>query len=87
MLRSPGLEVNTNRALPDRTVVIADDHAPTRRLIRAALEPDGWTVEEAADGSDACDLVQRLQPDIVVLDVGMPTLDGFQACARMRTAE
>ena len=84
MLRSPGLEVNTNRALPDRTVVIADDHAPTRRLIRAALEPDGWTVEEAADGSDACDLVQRLQPDIVVLDVGMPTLDGFQACARLR---
>ena len=84
VLRSPGLEVNTNRALPDRTVVIADDHAPTRRLIRAALEPDGWTVEEAADGSDACDLVQRLQPDIVVLDVGMPTLDGFQACARLR---
>lgn len=66
-------------------MVVADDHAPTRRLIRAALEPDGWIVEEAEDGAQACELVLRLQPDIVLLDVSMPTMDGFQVCARLRT--
>ena len=68
-----------------RTVLVADDDEPTRILVRAALEPDGWTVEEAADGTDACESIDRVQPDIVLLDVGMPNLDGFEACARLRT--
>ena len=42
-------------------------------------------MEEAADGLEACGSVERVQPDIVVLDVGMPNLDGFEACARLRT--
>jgi PAS domain S-box-containing protein len=67
------------------TVVVADDDAPTRRLIRAALEPDGWTVEEAVDGVHACELTERLHPEIVMLDVDMPRMDGFAACARLRT--
>ena len=67
-----------------RTVVVADDDAPTRVLIRAALEPDGWTVVEASDGVEACESVERLRPDLVVLDVGMPNLDGLGACARLR---
>lgn len=66
-------------------MVVADDDAPTRSLIRAALEPDGWTVEEAVDGAHACELTERLQPDIVLLDVGMPKLDGLEACARLRS--
>ena len=66
-------------------VLVADDDEPTRVLLRAALEPDGWTVKEAADGLDACESAERVQPDIVVLDVGMPNLDGFEACARLRT--
>ena len=72
-------------ASPKRIALVADDDAPTRVLIRAALEPDGWTVEEAADGVHACESVERVQPDIVVMDVSMPNLDGFEACARMRT--
>lgn len=72
-------------ASPKRIALVADDDAPTRVLIRAALEPDGWTVEEAADGVHACESVERVQPDIVVMDVSMPNLDGFEACARLRT--
>ena len=68
-----------------RTVVVADDDATTRILVRDALEQDGWVVEEAADGAAACDMVERLEPDVVVLDVGMPKLDGYEACARLRT--
>ena len=67
-----------------RTVLVADDDGEMRLLIRAALEQDGWTVEEASDGANACTSVQRLQPDIVLLDVGMPELDGFEVCARLR---
>ena len=68
-----------------RTALVADDDEPTRVLIRVALEPDGWTVEEAADGVGACESVKRVQPDIVVMDVSMPNLNGFEACARLRT--
>ncbi len=75
---------NTDGASASRTVLIADDDAPTRVLLRAALEPDGWTVEEAEDGAVACESVERIQPAIVLLDVGMPNLDGFEACARLR---
>ena len=79
------MSTNTSNLSSNRTVVVADDDAPTRSLIRAALEPDGWTVEEAVDGAHACELTERLQPDIVLLDGGMPKLDGFEACARLRS--
>ena len=57
----------------------------TRLVIRAALEQDGWAVEEAADGASACEAVERLQPNIVLLDVEMPELNGFDVCAHLRT--
>ena len=69
----------------DKTVVVAEDDGTTRLLIRAALEQDGWVVAEAVDGADACAVVERVQPDIILLDVSMPKLDGFEACARLRT--
>ena len=75
----------TDVAAPRRTVVVANDDATTRLLIRAALEQDGWTVEEAEDGARAYEAVERIQPNIVLLDVGMPELDGFDVCARLRT--
>lgn len=78
------MSANTSSVPSNRTVVVADDDAPIRGLIRAALEADGWTIEEAVDGAHACELAERLQPDIVVLDVGMPRMNGFEACARLR---
>ena len=79
------MSTNSAGSVSKRTVLVADDDEPTRVLLRAALEPDGWTVEEAADGLEACESVERVQPDIVVLDVSMPKLDGFEACVRLRT--
>ena len=83
--RTHSLSNNDGDAPSSQTVVVADDDTTTRILVRDALEEDGWIVEEANDGAAACEMVERLEPAIVVLDVGMPKLDGYQACARLRT--
>jgi CheY-like chemotaxis protein len=70
-----------------RTVLIADDDNAARFVIRTALEHDGWTVEEAEDGAAACASLERRQPDIVVLDVLMPKMDGVDVCAHLRTLQ
>ena len=67
-------------------VIIADDHHLVRQGIRALLEKAGdmQVVGEAADGQEAIDLVRELQPDALVLDIGMPRLNGIQAAERVR---
>ena len=62
-------------------ILLADDHEVVRRGLRALLETHaGWEVcGEAADGRAAVDLAQKLSPDIVVMDIGMPQLNGFEA--------
>lgn len=68
-------------------VVVADDHAFIRQGIRAIFEARGWTViAEASDGQQAIDLVQKLQPELVVLDISMPVLNGLQAAKAIRAA-
>ncbi len=58
-------------------VLVADDDAQMRRLVRAVLERDGAQVFEAADGLDAIDLVAQHQIDLIVLDMDMPRMDGL----------
>ncbi len=65
-------------------VLVVDDEDVMRLLARESLEQSGFEVEEAADGAEAVAVFQRTQPDIVLLDVKMPVLDGFGACARLR---
>ena len=72
------------RAEPDRVALIADDDAAMRLMVRTALEQDGWIVEEAKDGTAACAAIERSEPDVVLLDVSMPGLDGFDTCAELR---
>lgn len=67
-------------------VVLADDAADLRHLLRARLSklPDVEVVAEAADGEEAVELVARLGPDVIVMDLSMPRLDGLQAAERLR---
>jgi len=67
-------------------VIVADDHHLVRQGIRALLEraDDIEVVGEAADGQEAIELVQRLNPDVLVVDIAMPRLDGTQATERVR---
>lgn len=69
---------------PSPVALIADDDIIIRMFAREALEQAGWTVEEADNGREGLDAFQRLQPDVVLLDVMMPEMDGFAACAALR---
>lgn len=66
------------------TVVIVDDHAPFRRSARSLLELDGYVVVgEASEPLEALAVVARLQPAIVVLDIALPGLSGFEVAERL----
>ena len=65
-------------------VLLADDHQMLRQAVRRALEDAGHTViGEAADGNQAVDLCATLQPEVVLMDVSMPVLDGIEATRRI----
>ncbi len=65
---------------PVTTVVLADDHRMLRDSLRRSLEEHGFdVVGEAPDGAEAVRLVQALRPDVVLMDVSMPTMDGVEA--------
>ena len=69
-----------------RRILIADDHDAARRGIRALIETHSdWTVcAEASDGSDAVEKARRFRPDVVLLDVSMPRLNGLDAAREIR---
>ena len=68
-----------------RTVLIVDDHPSFRASARAMLESEGFVVVgEADDGASAIDAVELLAPDIVVLDVQLPDMTGFDVCAALQ---
>jgi DNA-binding response OmpR family regulator len=64
--------------------LVVDDDPVMRLLIRRALEKDGFVVHEAENGRAGVDRFALLQPDILLLDVLMPELDGFSACREIR---
>lgn len=65
-------------------VLVVDDEAPIREIVRGFLERDGMTVAEAADGPSAVEAVRAGQPDVVVLDIMLPGFDGLEALRRIR---
>jgi signal transduction histidine kinase len=65
-------------------VLVVDDEASNRELMRDLLQRQGYRVFEAADGEEALAQVEGLPPDVVVLDVMMPKLDGFETCRRLK---
>ncbi|MEM7116107.1 MAG: response regulator [Chloroflexota bacterium] len=65
-------------------VLVVDDEADTRNLFRFTLEYGGFTVREAIDGEDALAQIENGRPDVVLLDVMMPRLDGYEVCKRLR---
>ena len=67
-----------------RKVLIAEDNAVNRELLRELLETRGYTVLEACDGQEALHMIDQVQPDILLLDIGMPVLDGFAVVRKIR---
>ncbi len=67
-----------------QTVLIVDDDPQIRDVLRIALTTSGFTVSEAVDGQDALRQVGNVVPDLIVLDIGLPEMDGLAVCREIR---
>ncbi|MEP7151331.1 MAG: EAL domain-containing protein [Nitrospira sp.] len=66
-------------------ILVIDDDPVARRFVRSAVEPAGMVVQEAAGGREALTLFESLSPDLLVLDLVMPDMDGYLTCSRIRS--
>src|SRR6185369_1581333 len=65
-------------------VLVVDDEASIRRILETRLKLAGYNVETAADGQEALDQFNQFQPDLVILDVMLPKMDGYEVCREIR---
>jgi CheY-like chemotaxis protein len=70
-------------ASKQRTVIIVDDHTAVRQLCRIGLEAAGLRVIEAADGTEAMERIRHDRPDLILLDIMMPRLTGWEVAAEL----
>jgi CheY-like chemotaxis protein len=70
-----------------KKVLVADDKATGRELVRTVLENSGHQVFEASDGEQAVAEARRIHPDLIILDIHMPGLDGFGVIEKLRREE
>jgi CheY-like chemotaxis protein len=70
-----------------KRILVVDDEERVREMIEFRLRLFGYDVLQAADGREALEVASREKPDLVLLDVMMPELDGFQVCSRLKQDE
>jgi len=75
------------RDRPSCPVLVVEDDADTRSMLARTLKKDGWSVFEAGNGQEALDQMQRQQPELILLDLMMPVMDGFQFLHEIRQHE
>jgi two-component system KDP operon response regulator KdpE len=68
----------------NQRILVVDDEAPIRRYLRAALSGHGFVIYEAANGQEALNAVIADRPDIIILDLGLPDIDGIEVTRRLR---
>jgi PAS domain S-box-containing protein len=74
-------------AAETRGLLVVEDDANTRELVRRTMEKDGWTIQEAASGLEALAALKRGRFDLILLDVMMPDMDGFEFLTELRQHE
>jgi len=69
---------------PSQKVLVVDDEEPILELLKYNLEKQGYDVRTAIDGQVAVDTARKFHPDLVLLDIMMPKMDGVEACRQIR---
>lgn len=76
--------MNNKGDMPPK-ILIVDDNIPNLELLQAYLEDIDCVIEQATDGFEAMDMIEKSRPDILLLDVMMPKISGFEVCKRLKT--
>ena len=74
----------SERRPEDLTILVVEDYEDTSLAMRLALEQKGYHILEASDGEQAVSVAERERPDVVLMDLNLPVLDGFAAAERIR---
>jgi CheY-like chemotaxis protein len=67
-----------------RRILLVEDHADVREMLQAALEIEGHTVRAVADGASALAAATTEQPDVAIIDIGLPGIDGYELASALR---
>lgn len=84
---SPAVSLSTESFLPQSTLLVVDDNPQNVELLLAFLEELPVKVVTAVDGVDALEKVEQYKPDLVLLDIMMPRMSGFQVCRKLKSDE
>jgi CheY-like chemotaxis protein len=76
--------VSSGSPAPGRSVLIIEDHDDAREALRALLELEGHRVEAAASGPHGLEMARRRPPDVALVDIGLPEVDGYEVARRFR---
>ncbi|MGA1863139.1 response regulator [Deferribacter thermophilus] len=68
-------------------ILIADDELRLRKIVSMHLKKNGFEVYEAGNGKEAVDLAEKIKPDLIILDINMPLMNGFEAAEKIRENE
>ena len=68
----------------EKKILVVDDEKPIVEILKINLQKDGYIVFEAYDGEDAVSKARTINPDLILLDVMLPKLDGFSVCRKIR---
>lgn len=70
-----------------KRILVVDDNQASRDLVRSALDDESYVIDEASDGREALDLIRDLKPDLVLMDIQMPIMDGYSALTEIRKSQ
>ena len=70
-----------------KTILVVDDEPAIVKVVSFRLKKAGYNVVSAADGQEGLDLIGKIKPDLILLDLRLPVLDGFQVCQKVKADE